>query len=448
MIAERSEGALNWDDTNYETAFEPENQRGPGSIGTLHQGLPGASRARYDNPGSSNFHAAAPVLNLPGRGLDLVLNLTYNSRLWHKAGKRMYYDIDADWPAPGWSLGFGKLVATGQGSMLVDADGTRHPLTRQLKQETPGGNRVYIGHSRDGTFIDYELRESSGKPTWGQAKYPNGTIVEFTAPGSSAGALYPTRVVDANGNYITIAYRSNTGPQLETITDTLGVGRVVRFYYDANNLLTAITEPGLNGGTRDLVRLHYVSRKLEYEFSELVEDAIAPETVWLIDAIYYPGNSTGYWFGDPDSFSSYGMIAKVSEQRGMGFSAPSLNDQGAVTAGSMTRERVYNYPLKSDSTLKDAPAYTTMTETWEGMDTPPAVTTYLVHPDWRPQRNGIVVAVIYPDGTRIEQYSYTKPSNSWLNGLVYQEDISLAERLMKRTSYTWGSLGTSVTTTI
>ena len=51
------------------------------------------------------------MVRLPGRGLDLALELTYNSRLWHKAGNEIYFDIDAEqagFPL-GWSLGFGKL---------------------------------------------------------------------------------------------------------------------------------------------------------------------------------------------------------------------------------------------------------------------------------------------------------------------------------------------------
>jgi len=33
--------------------------------------------------------------------------------------------------------------------------------------------------------------------------------------------------------------------------------RVIQFYYDSNNLLTAITAPGFDGSTRTAVRLHY-----------------------------------------------------------------------------------------------------------------------------------------------------------------------------------------------
>ena len=55
----------------------------------------------------------------------MALNLHYNSRLWNKSGSELTYDIDRGFPAPGWSLGFGKIMDMGAngGSLLIDADG-------------------------------------------------------------------------------------------------------------------------------------------------------------------------------------------------------------------------------------------------------------------------------------------------------------------------------------
>src|SRR5262249_5868964 len=64
-----------------------------------------------------------------------------------------------------------------------------------------------------------------------------------------------------------------------------------------------------------------------------------------IRAIYYPANGTGNWFGDGDSYSNYGMIRKVSEQRTMTCSAgggdcadvmASLTQQASIGAGVIT----------------------------------------------------------------------------------------------------------------
>jgi hypothetical protein len=43
----------------------------------------------------------------------------------------MVFDHDADWPAPGWLLSFGKIFEVGiyQGGVLQEPDGTLHTFT-------------------------------------------------------------------------------------------------------------------------------------------------------------------------------------------------------------------------------------------------------------------------------------------------------------------------------
>lgn len=310
-----------WDETNYQSAFRPVNHRGaPKAAGVLLQGLQGAEGDRRDSPGSSNFQIAAPVVSLPGRGIDLALALIYNSNLWQLQDNRIRYDIDRDWPAPGWSLGFGKLAVSAGGNILYGPDGTRHQLTRTADPTNP---QRFTGHSTgDGAFIDYEYYGDSTGVSFASVRYPNGLELQYAAPGSSRSVIYPVLMIDASGNAITMTYRNNAGPNIETVTDTLG--RVIRFHYDSNELLTALTGPD----GRSLARLHYTQRNIDPDFGRLRKDV--PGNVWLIDAIYYPGTQQGYWFGDSDSYSSYGMISKVSEQRQLRFSASSLNDQGDV----------------------------------------------------------------------------------------------------------------------
>ena len=107
---------------------------------------PNLTRSGYEDDGgavSGNFNFVVPVIGLPGRGMDLRLNLIYNSQVWAMIGNKPIFNPDADWPAPGWSLGFGKLSRV----LLIDADGTRHPLAI-----------VDATHSRtaDATFRDVE----------------------------------------------------------------------------------------------------------------------------------------------------------------------------------------------------------------------------------------------------------------------------------------------------
>lgn len=415
-----------WDNTNYWSADDPGNTRG-NPLGN----------AQDDGAGSGNFQIAAPVLALPGRGIDIGLGLAYNSRVWNKAGSQITFDIDRDWPAPGWSLGFGKVVGLGvnNGGMLVDADGTRHPYSGTV---TFGPNQNYtdfVGHTTDGTFIDYTYHSGiGGSIVYAQAKYPNGTVIEYGVQG--VGAVYPTSILDANGNFITITYVNNQGPRIQTIIDTLQ--RPINFHYDSNNLLTAITAPAFGTGERTLVRLHYTQLSLSYSFSGLTP-VVRDSAPWMIDSIYYPATGTGYWFGDTDSYSSYGMIAKVIEERGMGFSASSLTEQGTVTQGAMTRREDYNF---QSGTLTDAPTFTSMTETWtkDGVTTDQATTYYEVHQNSSPR----TVTVTLPNGTKSKQYSYnysslpdTDPLKA-LDGLVYLDETRDAnDHLLQSSTATW-----------
>jgi subtilisin family serine protease len=56
--------------------------------------------------GSRNFNWSVPLLNLPGRaGLDLNLNLHYNSLVWTRDGNFIKFNADLGSPAPGFRLG-------------------------------------------------------------------------------------------------------------------------------------------------------------------------------------------------------------------------------------------------------------------------------------------------------------------------------------------------------
>jgi RHS repeat-associated protein len=406
-----------WDATNYTTADSPRNRRGDPT-----------ERAEDGGAGSGNFQISAPVTNMPGRGLSIQLKLAYNAHVWNRSGSEVSYDLDRDWPAPGWSLGFGKLIKVDNRSMLIDSDGTRHSWTGTANTYSWG--QTFNGRTTDGTFIDYTHNATSaGVITTAMASYPNGTVVNFGAPGNNA--VYPTRITDPNGNYIIVTYRNNSGPQIETVTDSLG--RPIFFHYDASGLLTAITQPSdiFGNNPRTLVRLHYRSLTLNASFSGLTAK-MRSNPVQVIDALYYPATRTGYWFGDPDSYSSYGMIAKVQEQRAMTLAAASLNDQGTITPGTVSNQKVYNFPLGA-AFLSDVPSYSTLTETWAASDVASAVTTYDVQQSANPR----VTSITHPDGTRNVQYSYNAP-NQFTDGLAYQDDTyDPAGKLLRRSQATW-----------
>ena len=417
-----------WNSGNWSSSDDP---------GNLPGNPPG--HPADDGAGNGNFQLSAPVISLPGRGIDLALNLNYNSRLWNKSGSQLTYDIDRGFPAPGWSLGFGKIMDMGAngGSMLIDADGTRHGYAGGI---FPGyyGASSFRGKTVDGKFIDYNSSRDSNGIYVAQAYFPNGTVITYGAKGD--GAVYPTSIQDAQGNYITITYRNNIGPNIQTITDTLG--RAITFDYDSLGRLISVKAPRMQdedpiysgGKTRTLFKIHYKPLTLNYSFASGITPMVRNSTPWVIDAIYYPATQTGYWFGDTDSYSSYGMITKVIEQRGMNWSASS-EAQGTVTAGQITKQAVYNYPLTTanetgrtnGTSLSDAPTYTTLTEGWDGMDVAePAVTTYAInnndyHSDGTSNSPSRTITVTQPNGTISKQYSYRTP-NAWTDGLLFADE--------------------------
>ena len=389
-----------WNLNNYTTADDPGSQVGD-PPGTPEDG----------GAGNGNFQIAAPVLSLPGRGLNVNLALTYNSHLWHKAGTNITYDIDRGWPAPGWSFGFGEMADIGDGgAIVVEPDGTRHGFNGTATG--PLANSSFSGRTNDGTFIDYACVRTNGVIVYGSANFPNGIKILYGAAGD--GAIYPTFIIDPNGNFINVTYRNNAGPQIDTVTDTMG--RVINFHYDSTtNLLTAVTAPQYSGGTaRTLVRLHYQQQLINPGFSGVTVNIRPPTTRWLLDAIYYPASNTGFWFGESNSFlANYGTIARVLERREMTHSSGGLTDMGSMTAGTMTTDRVYAWTTSSNK----PPTYTSLTESWAYMDTAAVVTSYLVDQVSSPR----TTTVTLPNGIKSVQSSHNAPG-LFNDGLVFKDE--------------------------
>lgn len=403
-----------WNPENIPFARHPRNQRG---------NTPGKPKE------NSNYNIAAPIMSLAGRGMDLDLGLTYNSRVWSKLGQDVSYDLDRDWVAPGWTLGFGKVINMVTGGIVqVDADGTRRFFSGT--STVSGSNVVFEGLSADGSFIKTKTDTSGINLQTGICyynpstfiKYPNGVTIwysRWSQPNSagcftpaSAITMAPKTITDRNGNRIDIIYWDEPLPNepqgrwIKNIVDTLG--RIYTFNYTLVNgryLLSDITGPGLrdiNGSVvpRTFVRFAYKDHTIAYNFSGLTPH-VRDATVKVLSAIYYPESQSGYWFGDTDSYSPYGMIRKVQEQKSMSYSL-----QNGVTAGQTTRQRTYSYPTDTLSALNDIPTFGTQTETWEGMTTPAPVTSFSINWDATPR----TTTVTGPNQSRTVEYSFNNTS--------------------------------------
>jgi RHS repeat-associated protein len=437
-----------WDPVNRRSLDDPTNDRG-----NL------ANKAT----GNNNFQIVAPVLSLPGRGVDLNLNLVYNSLVWNKSGTDMYFDIDHDSPAPGWHLGFGKMVNLGTaGCMLIEPDGSRHPFKGTVFNyhynaigSLPAVDiPVFKGETTDGSMIEYRCEPPSWQNPSGVARYPNGTVVFYTNLSSGSQArnyLYPTRIVDKNGNSITILYTwPDAEPRIQRIVDS--VGRVINFRYDTQKRLTSITGPGLkdangNPTTQTFVRLHYTTLTLGLGGAFTGATHVRNSSPFVIDAIYYPATGNGYFFGT-DAYSSYGMLWKVKQQRGMSFSpAANPDEQGTITEGTVTRTQTYDYQ-KIPSNLASAPAFNKITETWDG-GIAATETNFSVQENAATSER--TVTVTNPDGTKTVQIAFSlnnladSDANKFKNGLTKEErKVGSNGTVIQKTVFTWeqGANGT------
>ncbi len=378
-----------WNTSNYTTADDPQSEVGQMSGHAVDGGA-----------GSGNFQFSAPLFGLDGRGVNVSLGLFYNARLWHKSGTDMYFNIDND-DIAGWTFGFGKIITAGSGFMLIDADGTRHSYGGNTWNYSAPNTSLqgFDGYTKDGSFINYYARgykpqfNSTILEAW--AKLPNGTKITYGA--STKLTAYPTNITDANGNYITITYLNNQGPNIDTITDTLGRQIKCKYvWFNGQNVMAAVTAPGFNGGADRVIAqfaydtINLAANGTNYGFSG-VTPRVQNSTITVRKAIYYPATNTGFWFGDPDSYSKYGMIRKISERRAMVCANP--NDTTAqaniTSAGNMSRELVYSsgtlpgystYGTNGNGSLTDVPTYTSITEDWAGRQAgiPKPVTEYSV----------------------------------------------------------------------
>jgi hypothetical protein len=393
-------------------------------------------------PGSSNFNFNIPILDLPGRGLNVQLSLAYNSQLWNKSTDasgttHLTYDVDRGWPGPGFRLGFGQIEDQGSyGYTLTDPDGTRH----QLVQTDP--NHPFDFDSTDGTFIHF-----TGARGWGTVTYPDGTTIGYGANGANvtnSSRSYPTGIGDRNGNYFIIDYGNTSctnngcnfnymGPRINIIEDTMM--RLIYFNYNASGSdLVSISVPPYAslpvayGGTdrQDVVRFYYEDIALDTSSDSFTVDASAPPTAHVLRYVYFPGTQNGYRY----DYSSYGMIYRATQLRGMSVSTMATDQTGTVTnEGQIAAQTTYDYPT-SPAGLSDAPRFTHRTDDWAGKTSAQSTYTFAVDDA---QGTSTITA---PDGSVSTTETIMHPGY-YDDGLVKETRISQGAKVFTKTHIDW-----------
>ncbi len=424
------------------------NPVGQSEIGSRAAASAIMTRERY---GSSNFSFDIPAASLAGRGIDASIGLTYNSRVWNKSGSGQTatynFNIDGNWIAPGFEMGYGEMVPYGWGSvggyMLTSPSGTRHQLAYK---QASGGCSIY--ESNDGTFIrtticGHYIQSSVN------VIFPDGTQVMY-GTSTSSGKRFPIRINDRNGNMMTIAYvQGDSQGKILYIKDTLN--RYINFYYEAtgDKKLVAITVPGFDGGAeRQTIRFYYAD--MSFDWQGRFDGIVAPQTVSVkvLKYVYFPGTQTGFKY---DYSPTFGMIYKIWQLRGMVVDSTSTTETGGVTnEGTWAAWTNYNYPTTQVPTLTDVPKYTERTDDWKGRTSAIPQTGFMVAEDVTPANcvisSGVcsgtrTVTVTAPDGTRNISVSKIEPTSNWENGLLKETRIETGPvgsvKVWSKTSLFW-----------
>jgi hypothetical protein len=374
-------------------------------------------------PEGSNFGWAAKIVSLGGRGVGANLTLYYNSRVWSRRNNSVAFDAITGWPAPGFSLGFGRMlfydVVGDTGKFLwVEPDGTRHYF----------GSGSYVGSgyalggpygTPDGSHLVYSGNARDG----GTVTYSDGTIVTIAAVNNR---LLPTAISDRNGNYVQIAYKDcfQVGTQqycgyfapmaIDYVTDTMG--RLIQFQYDSNYRLSAVTIPGFGGTsqnpvTQTLIQCDYQSVAPSYSFTGLTVDR-APWAALRLKHIYFPATNTGYL----PSYSQYGMVSSVSVRRQMSASSWPPGSPVVITDGVESDAVTFNYP--SSGALTDCPAFTQWTNT--AVNSPTSTYSYTTSSDSTAQT--MTFTVTQPDSSTL-LLTRSTDSSSPANGRLVQSEV-------------------------
>jgi len=348
-----------------------------------------AAKSQNVTLGSDNYQFTAPVANVGARGVSAGIGMTLNSRVWNNDNGKLTFNYVGAYPAPGWSMGYGKIIrnynatATGDKSgvgsgnnpgdyLLVAGDGTRIRLA--AKYDTAAGR--WFHESDDGSFLRFDSRS-------GEMRYPDGSRMIYS---SVNGCLLPTAMINSNGGAITMTYRDycegncrqvfRHRTALSAVRDTLG--RYLTFHYygdvgleyqaDPNNgkpagELAAIKAPDKDGVQQDVIKLEYQPITLKYNFGAAPVDAPANNSqIQVVRRIYYPQTGRGFLFLD---YSSYGMPRKISSRMGMTGAGRTITDGAEIaytTYDYTTIDPNDPYNRNQVGSLSDFPQFTNREE--------------------------------------------------------------------------------------
>jgi RHS repeat-associated protein len=366
--------------------------------------------------GSQSYNYVIPILSIPGRtGMDLNLNLYYNSRVWDvdSVHNTVTFNADRDFPSYGFRLDYG-YIENASGYIVTESDGSKHALAVNTSSSA-------LYDSTDGTYMELNTVNMA-------LTFKNGTIMYYEPFPSQAGQQHPTlfrptQIRDTNGNYLYFGYLSGHDEFLQTISDT--GNRFISFNYDGSGKLTTITQV-INGVLHTYATFTWGTKYGDgshwYSFSGLTPVAPDYNTPLNIITQCTYANGTGYRF----TYGDWGIITKIEN----------------LSASGTPRSYVsYNYPLANAGALTDAPSYTQQTISPDGLDTNTSVWNYSV----TKQGTGVVTSMSVKDPLAVINDPSGSISVSTLDpntGLLTQVQVTNPSSVPLRTvGYAWTTSG-------
>ncbi len=210
---------------------------------------------------SQNFGWGTSLVGLPGRaGMNAGFGMSYNSLDWTKSGSEIHFDTNQDNISPGFRFGFPTIEAP----YYIPGGGGTDPYFAYVMIAPSGARTEFRQIAASATFettdSSYLQLTTKGTPD------PNTPVeeIELKVRGTDgtemnyvwiAGAFRCTRILDRNGNYITIEH-DELG-LLREVTDTLGREIVINYsedLYPTTIQQTWNTQFRLDGGLADTNR--------------------------------------------------------------------------------------------------------------------------------------------------------------------------------------------------
>jgi len=431
-----------------------------------------------DRPDTGSFMMNLPLVDLPGRGLNVKLNLNYDSSLYQLDTDHIHWfvkgtDDNPQYPSRGFMLGYGMLIdhnvdtkcsmfaLNGGGTCPSSPPGVSYYGGLTFIDETGAKHRFDNGVTVDGS--DIRLSTQNGATT---LTYPDGTTYVFGSPITRLAGTYrsptfqyintvcyqtcttnhriyfPVKISDRNGNFITI---TSSGINITKITDTLG--REINFNYDQSSRLVSIDEPGFTPGTRrEVVRFFYRTYNITWNFRDQLQNYSG--TFQGLSDLYFPGTKSGWHF----DYSSYGQIYLVQNLLGMQYDAATNT---LTNPGTEIAKTTYSYngtPLNPNtSLLYTLPNYTQRIDEWLTDPSDPAQpkmqTVYTFAMDYSSEinLNRSITYIVAPSGiVNVIRKRYYKAedhsvdwSKTWDEGVTLEEKAQLNNKVFMQINNNW-----------